>query len=133
MSVKKIYVKFSKLILYGIIGCFSSGVDFCIYTLIVKVFQCSILLANSISVLSGITTSFYLNRRYNFKVKDRMFRRFFLFLSIGLAGLLLSNAILYVLIVYYHIDEIVAKVLSIIFVAIVQFCLNRYITFKSVK
>ena len=84
--LKKIYKKFRNLILYGIIGCCSSTLDFLLYSLFVSVFGWHYILSNCISVLAGITTSFTLNRNYNFKVKDKTRQRFAVFLSIGLCG-----------------------------------------------
>ena len=72
--VKQIYQKFRSLILYGIIGSFSAGLDFLIYTLLVQ-WGLQYMLSNSISVLGGITTSFILNRNYNFKIKDKTKQR----------------------------------------------------------
>ena len=74
----------------------SSGLDFCVYTFLVRVIGMNYLLANCISVVVGITTSFTLNRKYNFKVTDRTFRRFAIFFTVGICGMLLSNLILYV-------------------------------------
>ena len=130
---KKIYKKFRNLILYGVIGCCSSTLDFLLYSLFVSVFGWHYLLSNCISVLAGITTSFTLNRNYNFKVKDKTRQRFAVFLSIGLCGMMISNILLYLCIDILHWNKIVSKLLSIILVVIFQFILNKYITFKPTK
>ena len=130
---KKIYKKFRNLILYGIIGCCSSTLDFLLYTLFVSVFGWHYILSNCISVLAGITTSFTLNRNYNFKIKDKTRQRFAVFLSIGLCGMMVSNMLLYLCIDILHWNKIVSKLLSIILVVIFQFILNKYITFKPTK
>ena len=130
---KKIYKKFRNLILYGVIGCCSSTLDFLLYSLFVSVFGWHYILSNCISVLAGITTSFTLNRNYNFKVKDKTRQRFAVFLSIGLCGMMVSNILLYLCIDILHWNKIVSKLLSIILVVIFQFILNKYITFKPTK
>lgn len=122
--------KFRNLMLYGIIGSFTSFLDFCVFTLLSKYFDVNYLIANCISVLVGITTSFTLNRAYNFKVKDHYKRRFVMFLSVGLCGLLLSNCIMYFGIDLMHYNELIVKFASIIFVVGIQFLLNKFITFK---
>ena len=122
--------KFHHLILYGIIGSFSSGLDFLIYTLLVQVLGFKYLIANCISVLGGITTSFILNRNYNFKVKDNTRRRFTIFLTVGLCGLMLSNLILYICIDILEMHKIVSKLLSIFLVVFFQFIVNKNFTFK---
>ena len=127
---KRLYYKFRNLILYGIIGSFSSGLDFAIYTILVQLAGLQYLFANCISVLGGITTSFILNRNYNFQVKDNTKRRFFIFLTVGLCGLMLSNIILYVCIDLFDLNKIISKLLSIVLVVFFQFIVNKYFTFK---
>lgn len=129
--IKSIIYKFRHLILYGIIGTFSSALDFCIYTLLVQVVSLQYIAANCISVIGGITTSFILNRNYNFKVKDHAKRRFSIFLSVGLSGLMLSNLILFLCIDVMSFNKLISKLLSVILVVFFQFLLNKYITFKK--
>ncbi|MBO6296308.1 MAG: GtrA family protein [Prevotella sp.] len=131
--IKQLYSKFRNLILYGIIGCCSSGLDFVLYTIFVQIFGLYYILSNCISVLCGITTSFILNRNINFRVKDKTEKRFAIFLTVGLCGMLASNIILYLCIDVLNIDNIVSKLLSIVLVVFFQFILNKYITFKPTK
>lgn len=128
--ILKFYHKFDHLILYGIIGSFSSGLDFLIYTLLVQIVGLQYIISNCISVLGGITTSFILNRNYNFKVKDKTKLRFSIFLTVGLCGLLLSNLILYICIDIVCLDKIISKLLSIFLVVFFQFLANKFVTFK---
>lgn len=129
--ILNIYSKFRNLILYGIIGIFSAGLDFIIFYALTTIVEVFYLIANVFSVTIGITTSFILNRKYNFKVIDKVFKRYLIFVSIGSFGLLLSSALLYFFIDIVTLDIIVSKVLSIVFVVLIQFFLNRYITFKK--
>lgn len=131
--IKQLYLKFRNLILYGIIGSFSSGLDFLIFTFLVQVVELQYIVSNSISVLGGITTSFILNRNYNFKIKDKTKQRFTIFLTVGLCGLVLSNMILYICIDILNIDKILSKILSIVLVVFFQFIINKYVTFKPTK
>ncbi|MDD6553089.1 MAG: GtrA family protein [Prevotellaceae bacterium] len=128
-----LYGKFRSLILYGIIGCCSSGVDFLLYTFFVSVLDWYYLVSNCISVLAGIVISFTLNRNYNFKVKDKTKQRFSIFLTVGLCGMLLSNLILWVCISQLELNKIVSKLLSIVLVVFFQFLFNKYITFRPSK
>jgi len=132
--ISVLFHKFRHLVLYGIIGSFSSGLDFAIYTFLVQIVGFQYLIANCMSVFVGITTSFILNRNYNFKVKDHVKRRFGIFLTVGLCGLLLSNLILYLCIDIMEMNKIISKLLSIVMVVFFQFLLNKYLTFcPSVK
>jgi len=129
--VLKFYKKFRNLILYGIIGTLSAGIDFLIFYTLTTVWGFFYLTANIFSVSIGITISFILNRNYNFKVKDNISKRFVLFISVGLSGLLLSSALLYIFIDIFTLNKIISKILSIFLVVLMQFLLNTYITFKK--
>lgn len=126
----ELYYRYSKVIRYGVIGAFSSSVDFVAYTLLVMT-GVHLMSANVCGVIMGIFTSFLLNRRYNFKVTDRVVKRFLSFFAVGLIGLGLSSALLYVFVERLSVNEIVAKIVTIFVVAVFQFCLNSSITFKK--
>ena len=131
--LQKIYARFRNLILYGIIGSFTSFLDFCIFTCLSQYVGLHYLVANCISVFAGITTSFLLNRAYNFKVKDKPALRFGIFLSVGLGGLLLSNLILWIGIDIMHFNDIYVKLASIVLVVGFQFLLNKFVTFRELN
>lgn len=129
--IRKVYKKFKHLILYGIIGTCASSLDFALFSLLVQLAGLPYLTANCISILAGITTSFTLNRSYNFKVKDKSLKRFSIFLTVGLTGLLLSNLLLYLLIERARMDALWSKLLSIGAVVFFQFLMNKFVTFKE--
>ena len=112
------------------IGSFSSGLDFVIYSILVKIVGLQYLVANCISIFAGISTSFILNRNYNFKIKDKLKLRFIIFLSTGLSGLVLSNIILYLCISKLDMNALISKLFSIAVVVFFQFLVNKNVTFK---
>ncbi|MBD5246587.1 MAG: GtrA family protein [Barnesiella sp.] len=128
--LRRIYCKFRTLILYGIIGCLASGLDFTTFTVLVSTVGINYIPANCISVLIGIITSFILNRNYNFKIKDKSRQRFIIFLLVGLSGMLLSNLILWICISKLCINDLTAKLMSICIVVFFQFLVNKNVTFK---
>jgi putative flippase GtrA len=75
--------------------------------------------------------SFFLNRSYTFKVKDKIFIRMFKFFSVAFVGYISSVALLYILIDVMHMNEIAAKFLTLFFVLLIQYTLNKKITFKE--
>lgn len=126
-----IYSRFRNLILYGIIGGFCAALDFGIYTALCNWDIMPYLWANIISIHVGIFTSFALNRSLNFKVKDKPATRFLSFYAVGLTGLGISELMLYLMVTIGGLNEVFCKLLSIVVVALVQFILNKYITFKK--
>ncbi len=125
----KLYYKFREIILYGVIGGFCSLLDLIIYTLLG--FVMPYLYANIISVHCGIICSFILNRQFNFKVKDRTSLRFIIFYLVGLSGLGISEAILYFIAEEAGCNYIITKLIALVVVALYQFILNKFITFKK--
>lgn len=128
--IVSLYKKCRHLILYGIIGLFSSSVDFLVYTVLVYVVGLQYILANNVGVLVGIAISFFLNRNFNFRTKEKTIRRFAIFLLVGLTGMLASDVILYGCTSGLHLGKMVSKAISVVTVALFQFLFNKYVTFK---
>ncbi len=132
-TVSGLYRRFRNLILYGIIGAVCATLDFVIYTLLCHFDILPYLWANIVSVHIGIFTSFILNRQLNFKIKDKTSLRFLSFYLVGLTGLGISTLMLYIMVDLASWNEIVCKLITIVVVALIQFILNKYITFKPTK
>lgn len=123
--------RYRQFVTYMIIGLFSAGVDYLVYSVLVDVFGVRYLVANIFSVHCGILSSFVLNRQFNFKVKDRPLVRFIFFYLVGLLGLAISSGLLIALVEISRLDKSVAKIVSIVVIAIIQFILNKTITFRT--
>lgn len=126
---KKLLLSNKDFILYAIIGGFCATLDFVVYTSLC--FLMPYLWANVISTHCGIFCSFLLNRQFNFKVKDKTLIRFLSFYTVGLIGLGISSLLLFILVDLVNANEIICKLLTIVIVAIIQFLLNKFITFKN--
>ena len=131
--IKTLYAKFRNLILYGIIGCCTASLDFLIFTGLTQWTPIHYIVANVISCSTGILCSFLLNRKYNFKVTDHTMRRMSIFFSVGIFGMFLSSVILHFCIDNLHWGELISKLTSIVIVVIIQFFLNKYISFREDK
>jgi len=130
-SISLVYHRFRDLILYAVIGAFCASIDFGVYTALCYWQIMPYLWANIISIHCGIICSFLLNRSVNFKVKDHPKTRFLSFYTVGLFGLGISETMLYTLVTVNHMDEVLCKLLSIVVVSLVQFVLNKYVTFNT--
>ena len=126
-----LFNRFRNLILYGIIGGFCAALDFGIYTLLCHFYVLPYLWANVISTHNGIFTSFFLNCSLNFKVKDKTPQRFVSFYAVGLTGLGMSSLMLWLMVDKAGWNELVCKLITIVIVSLMQFILNKYITFKK--
>ena len=130
--IHTIFNKHRHFILYGIIGATSAGLDFVAFSILCYA-TVNYQIANVISTHLGIFCSFLLNRHFNFKIKDRFLKRFLSFYVIGLVGLALTWLLLFVSVELLSINELIAKLIAIFAVAVVQFFLNKFITFKAKK
>lgn len=120
------------MFLYGLIGGGSSLLDTFCYIILTHYFTCGLFLANFISVNIGITCSFILNTYFNFKKSNKLGKRAISFFAVGYCGLGLSFLLLYIGTNLLHINDIIVKLVSIVFVAAFQFILNKMITYSKI-
>jgi len=128
MKINKEFIR--NLVLYGLIGGFSSTVDVIVFILLNSRLNLNEFLSNAISVHIGILISFLLNSRFNFKKTDKLLKRLLSFYIVGLFGLLISSGMLSLgnalqLPINY------VKIASVFIVAAIQFCLNKFLTFRG--
>ena len=128
MKVDKALIR--QVVLYGVIGGGSALLDFLLFTLFYVRLDINEFLANVISIHAGISMSFILNRRFNFKKTDRTLFRAASFYLTGLFGLALSQGILW-LGNSLEFEVLLTKFVSIFFVAAVQFLINKFVTFNK--
>jgi len=90
----------------------------------------TLVFSNAIAICLGIGVSYFLNSKYTFQ--QAMYRVSFLikFFAVGLSGLLIST-----LFIKYGSDSLhyslpALKIVSIPFIAVYQFLLNRFWTFR---
>jgi putative flippase GtrA len=117
-----------QFILYGIIGCLAAIIDSFLFYVLSKSLNVNI--SNFISVNCGIVLSFFMNTFVNFKIKNKMVKRVLLFFFIAYCGLGLSMIILWVGVNRMDIEKMYVKIASVIIVAIIQFTLNKRITYR---
>lgn len=117
-----------QIVLYGIIGGGCACLDATCFYICTKV-GVTVQLANFIGVNFGIFVSYFLNSKYNFKKTDNKLKRIIAFFSVGYVGLGFSMFILYLGCSIWNKNVMIVKVVSIALVAIVQFLLNKAITF----
>ena len=130
-AIKLLFAKYRQLIVYCIIGCTGATLDFVVYVLLTGYVGLHYQIANFLSVSFGIINNFFLNRQFNFKTKDKMLMRLASFYGVGMFGWALSAGCLWLFIEVMGLNAIVSKLSTIFFVTIVQFCLNKFITFKK--
>lgn len=87
--------------------------------------------ANGLGYLGGTLVSFFLNRLVTFNVLDKAIKRMGVFLLVAGLGYTTSSTILWILIDFVMVDPKIAKIITLPVVVVLQFTLNRKITFKQ--
>lgn len=118
-----------KFVLYAICG--GSGVllDFATYTALLAM-GIGYQPANACGYAMGTLLSFALNRHFTFQTYDNPLRRLALFFAAAGVGYLISVGMLWLLIERAAFNPLVAKIAVLGVVLVVQFSLNRAITFR---
>lgn len=134
-------------ILYILIGFTGLTLDLISFVVMVRIFHINEFIANPISMSVGIINNFFINAFVNFKKTDRLLMRFLSFYLVGIVGIFVGNTFLwffngviggYVGAVLTWISPVVAKyqlelvkAVSIVFIAIMQYFLNKRFSFKQ--
>lgn len=117
------------LINYVFIGSLCALIEFFVF--INSIEYLGKFLSNNISLAAGVVVSFILNSRFNFKKTDKVHRRLLKFLVVNFMGAMVSNFSIYLIGLMYA--DTTSKLLSMPFVALTQFILNKKWTFRTYK
>jgi putative flippase GtrA len=129
--VKKILLQKKQFLLYCVIGASGVTLDFGIYSLLVKTRLLDYQAANAAGYSSGTLLSFILNARFNFRVTDKIPLRLTSFFSIAFLGWLVSAGLLHLLIGRFNFDKYLSKFATLIVVVLLQYNLNRLLSFRK--
>ncbi|WKZ30054.1 MAG: GtrA family protein [Candidatus Dojkabacteria bacterium] len=124
-----LWKKYKNFIIYCLIGFTGLSFDMGLFYVMFNMLHINYMLSNAASMSLGITNNFILNAFFNFKKTDKFFIRFLKFYLVGIFGILLSNLILYVFHDMLDMNANIVKAVSIVFIAILQFMLNRRLSF----
>jgi len=131
--MKSLFVRLfnSSFVKYALVGVVGLVVDLGLFYVFHETLQLNYILANVMSSTLAVVNNFILNSFFTFKVKDKLLFRFLSFYSIALAGMALSSGMLAVSIDGMHWNSMVSKAISIFFVALIQYYVNKKLTFSE--
>lgn len=130
-GLRALAVRHRTLALYAAIGGGALVIDVGLYALLALPVGLHPVFANTISVIVSMLFSFTANSVLNFKVTDRVVARFLSFVLVTGAGYLVSTAMLAALVDGLHVDALLAKGLTLPVVLLLQYSLNKKITFAT--
>ena len=119
--------------LYVAIGGGAVALDVGLYALFAGPMALHPLAANTASTFIGMAFSFAANSILNFKVTDRIMLRFLSFSLVTVIGYVVSTLMLLVLIDGLGTGALLAKVATLPVVLVLQFTLNKRVTFARAR
>jgi len=120
------------LVLYAVFGTAGVAVDLGVFGLAYRGLHVDKNLAAAASSFCATTLTFLLNARMNFRQWNRLLLRYAIYLAVAVTGLGVTLLTFYIFVDLLHYSVMPVKVGSLGLVFIVQFTLNRLITFRSV-
>jgi len=134
--MKDIRTRFSlagnrQFILYCVIGACGATLDFAVFSLLIKRLGVPLQIANALGYGAGLIWSFTLNAFLNFKTRDQTALRFLSFSGVSFLGWAASAGILQLAVHRLEWNEYLAKLIAIVVVVILQYNLNRRISFRK--
>ncbi|MBY0545628.1 MAG: GtrA family protein [Gammaproteobacteria bacterium] len=119
-----------QLVRYTAVGLCATATQYLILILLVELFHMQAVFASSIGCIFGSIVSYFMNHRYTFQSEKRHRDALWRFYSITAIGTSLNALFMYVGVNEWHIQYIVAQVITTGLILIWNFLGNRHWTFK---
>lgn len=120
-----------RFLLYAVIGVGAVVTDVGLYAVLTASVSMHPLVANTISTFTSMACSFTANAVLNFRVTNQILLRFMSFTLVTLAGYLLSTTMIAVMVGGLGIGALIAKGVTLPIVLVLQFTLNKKVTFAT--
>lgn len=128
MNYSDLFFKFFK---FGIVGVSGTAIDFGVTYMLKEWLKTNKFVANSIGFSVAVTTNFIFNRIFTFHSENPdIWGQYFKFCSIGLVGLAMNNAIIYLCEKKFGFNFYFSKLLATLVVMVWNFGANMLFTFK---
>ena len=121
-----------RFVVYTVIGLSGVLLDYVLFLLLTRWVGLHHQLANAISTSAGIINNFILNAWLNFRVRDRLIRRFLGFYAVGLSGMGATALLLFLFVDLLQFSPALVKLGSLVVVLLLQYNLNRWLAFRRV-
>ena len=131
-QIKDLYHKNKELILYLIFGFLTTVVSYAVFFILYTLFNINELISNFFSWVSGVVFAFSTNRKYVFENEDsHIFSSFIKFASGRVFTLLFDEAMIYVFVSLLKYNVFIIKIISSIFVVILNYIISKFFVFKK--
>lgn len=131
VGMKSLFEKHRTLVQYFFIGISAAGLDFILYVFLFNALGWSAWVSTSVSISVATVYAFTLNMFYNFRLSDQILVRLISYSFVSGVGLLISTAALYEFTDVAGYDGNLVKALTLPVIFLVQYLLNKHITFRA--
>lgn len=127
MSTRIQFIKF------GLVGVLNTLVHYLVFLLLFRLVGVPMMAASAIGYMTGVLNSFFVNRKWTFKVSgDSSGSELVKFFTVNVVSLGVNLAALYVVSTWLGVLPEIAQVMAIFCTLVVNFSGNKWWTFKSV-
>lgn len=119
------------LIRYFFIGVSAAVLDLGVYAILFNMFDWSALMSTTTSIITATIYAFTLNMVFNFQVKGKIVLRLVSYSFVSGVGLLISVLMLLYFTDIQGYDGNFIKVMSLPLIFLVQYMLNKHVTFRE--
>jgi putative flippase GtrA len=123
-----------KLFSYGIIGLIGTLIHFSVLVFLVELFHFEPVLSSSIGFIVTVIVSFYLNRRFTFRIKtSKTTVTFIKYTLVSCSGFILNSVIMYFSVHMLSLHYSIGQAIVVVVLPISNILLNNYWTFRESK
>lgn len=113
-----------------VVGAFGTAIDFILFYIFYELAGWGVILSNTISYGTGLTSSFFINRVWTFSDgKKRSQKRLPLALTFGYIGLIFNTAMVWAL--AFLMPVFAGKVIAVFVIVIYNYLTNKHIVFLA--
>ncbi len=131
LSLSEFISKYVQLVRYFCIGLSAAAIDLGIFYVLVNSFGVNSIVGTAVSISFATVWAFVLNSTYNFASTDNIMLRFFSYAMVSATGLAISASAMAMLVETLGFDANFTKILSLPVIFLVQYQLNKNVTFRQ--
>ena len=126
------YPVLAEFVKFCLVGLTNLAVDFLVYTFFTRVLHLYYILAAILSFIVAVTWSFYINKKWTFKYRPLNIKSlYFKFFIANTVSIIFNLVVFYCFVEYLHIPDLLAKFLSSVITAFINFSINKFWTFQK--
>lgn len=130
--INKLFFRLSQFFKFCIVGLSNTLISYAMYSLLVYI-NTYYILASILAFVISMVNSFYWNNKYVFTGHGNFWLCAFfkMFCTYAATGLLLHNALLFLLVEYLSVSKYIAPILLLVVTIPLNFFVNKYWSFKK--